>query len=216
MTLATVPWYTSATLWTGIGVLVAVAAVGVTIILWRIGGPRRMLLYGTPVVTSLLPSDARSTVGGDIQVMFKGQPLTDPHLVTLVVKTRSRRDIANQDFNDGQPLVFNLGVQFVALLSDTAALAVDKLSVEDTTVRIGPCLMRSGMETQLNLLTDGPPNVKCESPLIDVNIYVLEDIGKLSRTTRALCQSLYLRLSLPSPSARWRSSSTDIVSSGFS
>ena len=180
MTVASPPW---ATLWTAAGAIIAVIATAVTIILWWLSNRRRVLLYSTPVVTSLLSAHATDMAEGDIHVMFKGQPLTDPHLVTLRVESRSRKDIANRDFNADKPLVIQLGTSFAAPVSESTKVLVDKLGIENSDISIGPCLIRKGLVVLLQFVTEGPPKTLDKNPLIDINVRA-DNEGKYWRQLR--------------------------------
>ena len=154
MTVASFPW---ATLWGAVSGLCAFITGALTIILWRLSNRRRVLLYSTPVVTSLLSAHVTHMPEGDIHVMFKGQPLTDPHLVTLRVESRSRKDIANGDFNADKPLVIRLGTSFAAPVSEPTEVLVDKLNIENSDISIGPCFIQRGLVVLLQFITEGPP-----------------------------------------------------------
>ena len=170
MTVASAPWYSSATLWAAVAAVVAVIAFVVTIIQWWLSTRRRVLLYSTPVVTSLLSARAPHMADGGMQVRFKGQPLTDPHLVTLRVESRSRKDISNRDFNASKPLVIGLGTSFAAPVSEPTKALVDKLDIENADISIGPCLIRRGLVVLLQFVTEGPPHTSNKNPLIDIDV----------------------------------------------
>ncbi len=180
MTVASPPW---ATLWGGLSALGAFIAAAVTIILFWLSNRRRVLLYSTPVVTSLLSTDAPHMAEGGIHVMFKDQPLTDPYLVTLCVESRSRKDIANRDFNADKPLVIQLGTSFAAPVSEPTKALVDKLSIENSDISIGPCLIRKGPVVLLQFITEGPPHTSDKNPLIDVDVRA-DNEGKYRRQLR--------------------------------
>ena len=131
---------------------------------------RRVLLYSTPVVTSLLSTDAPHMAEGDIHVMFKDQPLTDPHLVTLRVESKSRKDISDRDFNADKPLVIRLGTSFAAPVSEPTKALVDKLSIENSDISIGPCLIHRDLVVLLEFVTEGPPHTSHKSQLIDIDV----------------------------------------------
>ena len=156
MTVASPPW---ATLWGGVSALVAIITIAVTIILWWLSNRRRALLYSTPVVTSLLSAHAPHTTEDDIRVIFKGQALTDPHLVTLRVESKSRKDIANRDFNADEPLVIQLGTSFAAPVSEPTKVLIDKLTIENSDITIGPCLIRRGLVVLLQFVTEKAPHI---------------------------------------------------------
>jgi len=104
--VASGPLYTSAAVIGWAGVLVVVVSIIAGFLMWRLGIPRRKLMYSAEI-TSLI---ATSRVGPDpkLSVVYDGTAITDPYLISLRLESRSRRDIGNDDFNGGDPLVFDL------------------------------------------------------------------------------------------------------------
>jgi hypothetical protein len=169
--------YDVATFWAAVG---AVATVVVPIILWRLSNRRRVLLYSTPVVTSLLSAHPPHSADGDIQVTFKGQPLTDPHLVTFRLENISGKDFLNKDFNADKPLVIMLGTPFAALISEPTEMPCDKIVIENAKVSIGPCFLKKGFVLLLEFITEGPPHVSYRSEIDGTDLYPDQD-EKLER-----------------------------------
>jgi hypothetical protein len=170
MTVASAPWYTSATLWVAVAAIVAVITLAVEIIRWWLSSRRPVLLYSTPVVTSLLSAHAPQIAEGDLKVTFKGQPLTDPHLVTVRVESRSRKDIGNRDFNADKPLVIRLGTSFAAPVSEPTKVLVDKLHIDNSDISIGPCRIRRGLVALLEFVTEGPPHTSHKDELLGIDV----------------------------------------------
>jgi hypothetical protein len=75
--LASGAFYTSGTFWGVAGVAVAVLAILVSVVLWRLGGPRRVLTYSVPVATPLLRGSPRF-LRGQVEVTLGGLPMKDP------------------------------------------------------------------------------------------------------------------------------------------
>jgi hypothetical protein len=59
-------------------------------------------------------------------VVYEGRPLSDPHLITLRLVSRFRRDIGNNDFNNGDPLEFDLQAPIIAPLGATTELTTPR------------------------------------------------------------------------------------------
>ena len=116
--------------------------------------------------------NARQQVGLGLEVTLNCQVLNDPHVVSLRVESRSRRDIRGADFEDDMPLTLDLGTPILNLLAlDTGGRGMPDVKVETkrTTVAIGPGLVKRGQTIILNLLTDGPVSLTCPNPqLADV------------------------------------------------
>lgn len=99
----------TANFWAGATVAVALAAIAVSVILWLRGSPQRLLLYSLGSETALLSGTARLQAGPDLEVTLRGEALDDPHVVSVRVESRSRRDIRSADFENGDPLKISLG-----------------------------------------------------------------------------------------------------------
>jgi hypothetical protein len=169
------PWYTSAIFWTIAGVVAVLLVGAVTIaVTWVIGVPKRSLVYSLPVVTSLLPRGTRFAENAfdELQVAYGGKPLKDPHIVSLRIESRSRRDIRSEDFDQGKPLVFRIGVPIVSLVgaSRSRDFPADGFRISEESVEVGPVLVRTKTRLTVDLLTDGSPSVVCESSLADVTV----------------------------------------------
>jgi hypothetical protein len=168
--------YSSATFWTGIGTAAAVLTLLTTVVLWSKGAPRRLLIYGLRSQIALLSSDAvgRAGIGSELQVIVNGRALTNPHVVSIAVVNRSRRDIRSTDFEDGIPLAIELNVPILQVLSsDTGGAAMPKmqLDTDDTKILIRPGLIRRRQVISLELLTDGAASLSCCNPaLADVTV----------------------------------------------
>jgi len=178
--LASGSWYTSATTLAWIAIAVA-AIVGIVGILpWFLNIPKRLLIYITESTSLLLASELTSSDAEHIEVAIRGQVVDDPHLVTLTIDSRSRRDIRAGDFDEGKPLLFHLGAPIVAMRFalenqgshelESNARAISAVGTPIQTVQIKPILIRRGRWCRLELLTAGSPDVTCESPIADVKV----------------------------------------------
>jgi hypothetical protein len=177
--LADGPWYTSAvTTLTVALVVLAVLTLAVTVYLWRVGPPRKRIVYSMPVATSLLSSRVHLP-SGMITISYKDEDgyvsVPDPYLVNLHVESKSRRDISAKEFNADKPLVFDLGTRIFATVGEssstrTVTLPDATLTIGESTVELSPCLIHNGTVLSLDLLLSGPPELTHSSPLIDVDV----------------------------------------------
>jgi hypothetical protein len=190
LVLASGPFYASGTFWAGAAVAVAVVAIVVPVVLWFLGSPRRLLVYGVVSETALLTSGARLQVGADLKVTLSGQVLNDPRVILLQVESRSRRDIRGTDFENAMPLMIDLGTPILNLLDlDTGGRGKPdvKVEVKNTEVAIGPGLIKRGQTISVNLLTDGPVSVTCAHPqLVDVIVKERRSDSRLGLVSAAL------------------------------
>ena len=165
-------WYTSGTFWAGAGVVVAVlAAAAVVWVTLTVGFPRRRLYYGLRAAAPLLtaPAGMRS----DLELRHRGTPLADPYVLTIELASRGRKDIPSDAFNDHQPLELDVGsriVETLQVISEPTTLPQPQVTAEGTRLRIGPGLLGRRHEITINVLTNGPPSLRCRSPLIDVQV----------------------------------------------
>jgi hypothetical protein len=166
-------WYISGTFWAGAGVVVAVlAAVAGIWVTLSVGFPRRRLYYGLRAAAPLLtaPAGMRS----DLQLLHRGTPLADPHVLTIELISRGRKDISNDAYNGGQPLQLDVGSRIIEILQTTSepeTLVTPQVATSETFLRIGPSLIGKRHQITINVLTDGgQPSLTCRSPLVDVQI----------------------------------------------
>jgi hypothetical protein len=174
-------WYASAITigWVTIAVTLIVGVP--TLLVWWSGIRKRLLVYTVEWTSLLLKDELESSGVDDIEIILRGQSVDNPHLVTLAIASRSRKDIRTEDFDSGKSLLFHLGVPIVAAKSvvfkdqSTLALGEDIAhpglhGTPSKTIQIKPCLVRKGPWCQLHLLTTGPPDVKYESPIANVTV----------------------------------------------
>jgi hypothetical protein len=162
------PWYSSGTFWAGVGAVAAVLAVIVTIVLWRVGSPRRRLELRILTITPLLSRHGR---GPELSIWAEGAVVSDPYVVIVRLRNRSRRDIRSSDFDQGKFLVLDFQAPIVALEVDGGArLALDSVRWQSDTAQVGPALIGGRQDIRLTVITDGEPAICWESPLVGVDI----------------------------------------------
>ncbi|WP_156077145.1 hypothetical protein [Saccharothrix sp. NRRL B-16314] len=169
-----VDWYASGTFWAIAAVAVAVIAIAVgTWSAFRSANPRRHLHITEDSLVSLLPSGLG--LGDDVEVHRRGKVLSNPHVITVSLVSRSARDIPRAAF-DGTPLTLDFGVPVIGLLeqwSDPGRAAVCKpsVTVTATALTIGPALLTRSHELRYTVLVDGEPNLAIQGELADVHIH---------------------------------------------
>ncbi|WP_157620381.1 hypothetical protein [Saccharothrix sp. NRRL B-16348] len=113
------PWYASGTVWTIVGIVVAVVlgcwAVWAA---FRSARPRRAL-YITVDQAVLLPRSAPGLEHRRLEASLEGRGLTTPYVVTVGVVSDSAMDSAPAMFG-GAPLVLDFGVPILALLDKSS------------------------------------------------------------------------------------------------
>jgi len=172
VTIATA-WYASGTFWTAAGVMIALLVGAASIrVAYIVGFPRRRLLYAMPTVGAMLTAPAG--VRGDLELRHRGKVLTAPGVVEVWLVSRGRKDIPSSAYDSRKPLRLDVGAGIVEVLhvtSDPPSIPKPKVTVEDTSLAIGPSLIGKRQKITFTLLTDGGrPHLTCESTLIDVQV----------------------------------------------
>jgi hypothetical protein len=164
--LASGPIYASGTFLAGAGVAVAFAALLVAVLAWRLGTPRRLLVYSLPFSAPMLNPSTRGFHQTQVQVLVDNRPLDDPYSVILRLQNKSRRDITSRDFDQEKPLHFDLGVKIVG----HGSKSITEYVVSDTAVDLSPALISAGQILQIVFLTDGAPHVTYSGQLINTAV----------------------------------------------
>lgn len=164
------PWYTNGTLWAVIGAVLAVLAIIVSIVLWRVGTPPSVLEYGVPTATALLNQRTTPPNAG-LEVMVRGKAVSNPWVATLQITNRGRRDIKTADFDQAKPLIITFDSAEVVGMLNGNKLAGLPIRVDDHHIILEPTLIHGGQQIRMDLLTDGSPEPSCDSDhLIDVRV----------------------------------------------
>ncbi len=128
-----------------------------------------------PLLSKRFP-DRLQAAGINVSVDFadrsglSGMSIRNARVIELAVRSRSRRGIPRKDFDGGCPLVVKLGTSFAKAIEVFSVGYSDHLSVDAGEVVIGPCLIRRGPIVRILFLTDGPPKITWENPLVDVDV----------------------------------------------
>ncbi|MCI3278092.1 hypothetical protein [Streptomyces cylindrosporus] len=163
------PFYATDTFWAAAGVVVAVlGGWGAIWAAFRVSHPRRRLTYAVTHARLV-----RRRIDGSLEIRRNGTLLADPHLVTVVLTNRGRRDIASSAFDRGEPFRVSLGVPYAEILAGeclpSAALA-PPARIHGTELRIGPGRIGSGTTITYQLLVDREPSYSCRHSLLDVRV----------------------------------------------
>ncbi|QKV77705.1 hypothetical protein [Amycolatopsis sp. Hca4] len=164
-------WYTSGTFLTIAGIVVAaIMGVGAIVATYRSANPRRRLhLYQSGVASMV--HIASKTLG--IKVLQGDQELQNPHLVTVNVSNRGRRDIPRSSF-DG-PITLDVGVEIVGQLnaSSSGTSGVEpmpEVAISGTALVMQPSLIKRKQTLSYSLLVDGKPTWQPKCAIVDVEV----------------------------------------------
>jgi hypothetical protein len=191
--LASGHWYTSGTTIGITGIVFAVVAIIVAVALWKIGPPRRRLYYGitsdTPLLSQRLPDQPETR----LEVTVGGRPVGNPHVIAFWAQNWSRTDIRAAEFENGTPLVFDLGAPIIHLL-DRAKLLEEwpalNLTYEGTRIVIAPIRLPRRKLMEVGILTDGHTNLSCATEIDDCDLR--EIAGGPSSRSRAAQETLVM------------------------
>jgi hypothetical protein len=159
-------WYSSGTLWTALGVVVTLLIGVLTLLVTWVR--RQRLYYWAPPATPLLAPGMRGIA--DLEIRHDGRQLADPYLLEVTLTARGRRDIPSSAFDQGRPMVFDLGDEIVKVLQvrcSPAASLAPPVTHEDSTLRVGPELVGRHQTTTISVLVDGDrPRLVCTQPVL--------------------------------------------------
>ena len=156
-----------------LGVVVGVATLAVIVAQFYIGASRRVLTYSLVSDAALISLGAREKAGPDLQVTLGDSPLNDPHVVSIQIEYKGRRDIREDDFQGRKPLVVDVGAPILKHLNPSPVHeTIPSISIlgDKKVVEIGPDLITSGQLITIDLLTDGSAKLRSISSLADVII----------------------------------------------
>lgn len=181
--------YASGTFWTGLGTIATIVVGFQALILWRLGAPRRRLVY-TLEVRSLLPRGLPQLVANSLKIVHGTTALTDPRLVVLSVESRARLDITSADFDQDEPLVFDLGTPIVSVLDvspDGVDAPIAMPMPGDRTIEIPKRLIRKGPLVDVQLLVEGEPKLRVAHRIVNT---VVKDKAADERRSTYLTRTL--------------------------
>jgi hypothetical protein len=108
----------------------------------------------------------------DVKVYHKENELQDPHVLQIRLISRSRGDIPSSAFDQGRPLILDVGIPIVAQLSlDENLGEPPEMRIEGNTLKIGPDLIRKGKKFTFTILADGrDARLSCDAHLVNVKV----------------------------------------------
>ena len=162
-------WYTNGTVIGVTGVAVGVVAIVIAIVLWRFGAPHGLLEYSMPISKALVSRSPRLGAD-DLQVTMRGKVVRNPYLGTLCIINRGRRDIRSSDFDQDTPLILNLNVPVLDVLSSPNSDDQPIGFEGGEEIHLLPMLIRRGRQISVNVLTEGKPTLSCRESLADVRV----------------------------------------------
>jgi hypothetical protein len=174
-------WYTSGTLYAAASVIAVVVIGAFTV--WATlfaGSIKRRLTYTLADDTPLL---ARTTALAptDLEVLYHGQRLGAPRVVSVRLVSRGRRDIGSADFDDHRPLAIDLAVPIVKRLAAEPVPDIPESAIETDGSRLllGPCRIRKRQAMSFAFLVDGDqPLLTHEDYLLNVDVRQIADSGE--------------------------------------
>jgi hypothetical protein len=164
------PWYTSDGF---LGILATIVTCIVTIwFTFRSENPRRRLhVY---MASSLPVVRTHEAMKNALEVRHQGRTLSQPHVVTVMVVSRGRKDISSDSFDGEKPIVANLGVPIIQQLQFDAVaksrgVPVPKVVIDGTQVLIGPSMLAKRHTLTITALVEGEPRLSMEIPILDID-----------------------------------------------
>jgi hypothetical protein len=171
--LATGHFYSSPAFLGWAAVLVAIVTLMVIAAQFVTASSTRALTYSLISDTALLSEDAREKAGPDMRITLGDDVLDNPHVVSIRIEYKGKRDIRSSDFEGRMPLIMEVNAPILKRLNAGAdADVMPGMLVEPgaMAVTIGPGLIKRGQVISIDLLTAGRVRLRCLSPLADVTI----------------------------------------------
>ncbi|WP_405799490.1 hypothetical protein [Streptomyces sp. NBC_01506] len=170
------PWYESGSFWQFVITIIVAVALGAlgAFATTRASNPKRRLTYRTLANTSLFVASHTQT--GALSVTHSGTAVARPRVIELELMNAGRRDITAAQFHANENIVFDLGVEVVAVLevasSPDGAVSPVVTPSQLGRIQIPPCLLVRKQKVSVSMLVDGPVTpVRCiAAPLIDVQV----------------------------------------------
>ncbi len=135
--------------------------------------PRRLLVF-TARSRQLLAEQSAALQNAGLQVLYQGNPVATPHLVSLSVLNKSRTDILRKDFEAEQPFTFDLDTPILGVFAYSVPGIPDRpgdwFRVEGSRVKIGPALIQRGKSISVDVLTKAAPNVAYQSNIAGTDV----------------------------------------------
>jgi dipeptidyl aminopeptidase/acylaminoacyl peptidase len=168
------PWYSSAALSTTLSAAGVLTALAIGVIGFRfLRIPLQRFLVYSVETNPLLAETSAILDKSELRVIYRGEQLPSPYLISFSIVSRSRIDISGDEFFRDSPLVFDLGTPVTLLdtkVPEREDHADDWFSVEGSNIQIGPAVIRRGKVISLELLANGPPRVKYQNPIAGVRL----------------------------------------------
>ncbi|SRR5581483_3088143 len=167
-------WYSSSILWSVIAAILALAQVilGILVFILPWISSKRIITYELRASEPLIRAPADVDPG--LQVAHHGKTLINPHIIIVWLAYRGRKDLPSSAFDQGAPLVVDVGIEITALVRKDfrpGALPIPKVEINGTALEIGPSLLRKKLEMEFFVLADGPDvSLDVVAPLADIKV----------------------------------------------
>lgn len=165
-------WYASTTFWSIAGVSIGALAIVIgAVTTYRSDYPRRRLYLFVSSTTSLRHRSTSQLMG--LEVHDEGHVLSDPHLMTVEVISRGRRNIPEDSFNG--PITLDFGTEIVAVIESVSVarpetVPAPRMATTATALHIGPALLGRDHRLSYRVLVNGNAHVIGECSLTGVDV----------------------------------------------
>jgi hypothetical protein len=113
-----------------------------------------------------------ASYGDLLKVTYGDQQVKAPTIVNVSLTNAGSKDIPSEAFDDGRPIVVDIGVNILAELPATGdPLPEGKVQISGSRLTVGPWLIRAKGWISTALMADGVPQaIQIENPLINGDI----------------------------------------------
>jgi hypothetical protein len=184
-------------------IAVAILAILATVWATRKWGNRRGLLEFSWDAVPLLPGQQ---VNGLLQVTFRDIAVSEPHLVTVILRNVGPRDVPSSAFDGGLPLRVTFDQTFYGLTSSHGGRVSSPAigtQVPHSNVEWSPNLLKRQEQWVFSAVVSGSVLAELESPLVDTDVREVVRGERLSATASLSLAGITLAMPISFP---WSSS----------
>lgn len=118
-----------------------------------------------------------TALADNVEVSHNGEPIPDPHVVTVLLRNTGRHAISTAQFDQNRPIIVDIRAPIATLLSPAGPPTPATVGFEDTRLLFHPDLIRQRQEISVQLITSGRPDAEftVSEHLVDTRVDVERD-----------------------------------------
>jgi hypothetical protein len=166
-------------LWQFVGVVVALGAIAISIILYMKSRSRKSLAYSIVSITRLL--SVKTEIKKDLQMFYKGKPIEQVHLVLVKIVNNGNLPVTANDFERPFSLQFKKNTQILnaEVANANPSSLQPSIKVEEQKIIVDPILLNSSDSVTLKLLVS---KLTCDFD-VDARVVGVREIREIGGTS---------------------------------